>query len=370
MRPNIPEAGAFTRARILAGVLIAIGVAGWAAVYHLYLGQTGFGGMLLFYLFISAVAVFYIASAVFGPRFTHLPVAERRVVAIIPAFNEEPELLRNAILAMANASRPPDEIHVMDDGSSPAVQPFNHPLVTWHRQANAGKRHAQAAVLGKLNRNDVQFILTVDSDSVLHPRALEHMLRAMSKPKVMGVTGLVLVRNWHDNILTRAQDLDIGTSCLLVRTSRSIFGAVSPTSGALALYRSEILFDNLDDYVASGTNGDDRRLSLYSLLRGHVVTVNEACVDTAMPTGTKGLFRQRMRWGKSGWQSLPFEITNLGLVPLIFRVYALALAVLLPLLYGYILLVTALSGNALAVALAVAATMIIRYGQTSIYSMT
>ncbi|MEV8636271.1 glycosyltransferase family A protein [Streptosporangium sp. NPDC051023] len=39
-------------------------------------------------------------------------------MAIIPAYNETTEALNSTIVGLLNSSRPPDEIHVVDDGSS------------------------------------------------------------------------------------------------------------------------------------------------------------------------------------------------------------------------------------------------------------
>ncbi len=372
---------------MVAALAITTAVAAWALTYHLYLGHTGFGFMLLFYVFVAAMVVFYMVSAVLSGNYSRKPVAPGRMIAVIASYNETDEALHATIAGLLNSVRPPDEIHVMDDGSATWSTPYDHPRVVWHQQSNMGKRHAQANVLRWI-RDQVaaglaempDFIYTGDSDSVVERHATDQLLRAFSDPAVQGTTGLILVRNRTDNVLTCAQDLDIGTSCLLVRTSRSVLGAVSPTSGAMAMYRAAVLFDNLDDYVESGTNGDDRRLSLYSLVRrvrlpsgkvvnGKVVAVNTAHVYTDMPPKAGDLWRQRLRWGKSGWQSLPFEITNLPFVPLAFRLYALALAVVLPIMYAWVGVSIVMGGHYQVLLIALAASMVIRYGETSLYAM-
>lgn len=405
---------------MVAALAITAAVAAWALTYHLYLGHTGFGFMLVFYVFVAAMVVFYMASAALSGNYSRRPVAPGRMIAVIASYNETDEALHATIRGLLNSVRPPDQIHVMDDGSTTWATPYDDPRVIWHRQANMGKRYAQANVL-RYVRDQVaagrevlpDFIYTGDSDSVVDPHATDQLLRAFSDPAVQGTTGLILVRNRTGNVLagpgraegdrpgaatraaravwlalrtrganalTCAQDLDIGTSCLLVRTSRSVLGAVSPTSGAMAMYRAPVLLDNLDDYVNSGTNGDDRRLSLYSLVRqvrlpngkivnGRVVAVNTAHVYTDMPVRPGDLWRQRLRWGKSGWQSLPFEITNLSFVPLAFRLYALALAVVLPIMYVWVAVSVAVGGHYGVLFVALAASMVIRYGETSLYAM-
>lgn len=354
--------------RLVACVFGAVGVAVWAATYHLAIGDSDRRFLTGVYLFNAALIVFYISSLEVNGHWTKRRVATGRVVAIVPAYEEEPHLLRAAIGALLRQTYPIDEIHVMDDGSTQyPVQPFHHPKIIWHRQPNGGKREAQAGVLKKLRREDWDFILTVDSDSVPGDDALEHLMRAMSKRRVMAATGLILTRNFRDNWLTRVSDLNIGTSCLMIRSSRSVLGAVETTSGALALYRAGVVFDNLSDYVKSGTNGDDRRLTMYALLRGDVVVVNDAVVHSAMPETLKGLFKQRLRWGKSSWQALPFATVNLDWKKLFFPLLAVTQWIMLPVLF-----VMSLSGHFAHVQgkyywAALGSYMVIRYAETAQY---
>ncbi|WP_128803685.1 MULTISPECIES: glycosyltransferase [unclassified Streptomyces] len=356
--------------RLTACALGAVGVAAWAATYHLALGDTDRKFLTGLYLFDAALIVFYIASLEMNAHWTKRRVATGRVVAIVPAYEEEPELLRAALDALLRQTYPIDEIHVMDDGSvTQPVQPFHHPKIHWHRQANGGKRHAQAGVMQKLRRQDWDFILTVDSDSVPGDDALEHLMRAMSKRRVMAATGLILTRNFKDNWITRISDINIGTSCLMIRSSRSVLGAVETTSGALALYRAAVVFDNLDDYVSSGTNGDDRRLTMYALLRGDVVVVNEAVVHSAMPDNLRGLFKQRLRWGKSSWQALPFAVINLEPKKLLFPLLAVTQWIMLPVLLTMSASGIAFRPQPLYLGIAFASYLAIRYAETAQYML-
>lgn len=244
---------------------------------------------------------------------------EARVYGLIPAFNEEPELLNQTIRSILNQSVEVTEIHVVDDGSTPPVVPFDHPKVVWHRQENKGKRHAQACALTTIDPIDVDFILTVDSDSVLEEHALEKLLLSFEKDEeVMGCTGFVLTRNFRKNLITRLSDLNIGISCLVTRPSRSLTGSLETTSGALSLYKKEILFDHLPHYLTSGTYSDDRQLCLYSAIRGKAIGIQEAIVYSNMPEQFSGLLKQRLRWGKGGWKYFPYQVSHLSLVDLIF----------------------------------------------------
>lgn len=293
--------------------------------------------LFVFYFVVVSATFCIMLAGLFWRTFTDRKVASGRVLAIVPVFNEEPELYTAAIWSLINQTRPPDMIHVIDDGSARPLVEFEHPLVVWHCQENAGKRHAQAVALNQYSPNRWDFILTVDSDSVCDPDALEHLLRSMSDPRVQAATGMILVRNWRTNLLTRLTDINVVSSCLMFRMFRSWFGIVTPTSGALALYRASLVYDNLDDYLTSGTAGDDRRLSFYALLRGRVVGVHEAVVETKLPDrwfGSGGVFNQRMRWSKSAWLGIPFVLTNLRAFPTIMYMYPLMFALMWPVVVG------------------------------------
>ncbi|MDQ0382643.1 glycosyltransferase family 2 protein [Amycolatopsis thermophila] len=324
---------------LLACVVSVLAATAWTTYYHFVWGHSEPTSVTFwFYTVATAIMIYYLGAAVIGRKFTHLPVAKGWVVAIVPTYNEEAELLRRTVMALVQQTRPPDEIHVVDDGSAVPVEPFHHPLVTWHRQTNQGKRHAQANVLNKLDRRKVDYIVTVDSDSVLDKHALAHVLRAMSNDRIQAATGLTLVENRHRNLLTRIVDLEMVTWCMVTRVARSILGAVAPTSGILAIYRADLVYDNLEDYVTSGTAGDDRRLTHYALLRGQVVAVNEALVHSALPEHLGQMWRQRVRWFKSYWRYVGWEIEHFPLIPLLFRAYGMIFTLVSPLVYAWVLI--------------------------------
>ncbi|MEU7721666.1 glycosyltransferase family 2 protein [Streptomyces tibetensis] len=320
-------------------VAATLAATAWTLIYHFYWSTQPWGTALVFYCAVTAVLIYSLAAVIKGRSFTHLPAHEGRVLAIVPAYNEPSEALHKTVWALINQVRPPDAIHVVDDGSRIPVVPFDHPLVTWHRQDNAGKREAQANVLRTVDPSTYDLIMTVDSDSVVHRMGLWHCLKAMSDVRVQACTGLTLVSNYTHSLLTRVIDLEIVTWCLVTRMARSQVGAVAPTSGILAVYRKELVLENLDDYVTSGTAGDDRRLTHYALQRGQVVAVNEAWVYSSMPTDINELFTQRVRWFKSYWRYVGWELTNFSAAPLFFRLYGLVVTATMPILYVWVLFV-------------------------------
>jgi cellulose synthase/poly-beta-1,6-N-acetylglucosamine synthase-like glycosyltransferase len=307
--------------------------------------QTGGFFLAGFFGVIGLMITYFLLSGIHWRTFSHLPAAHGRVLCIVPVYNEAPELVHATVKALLRQTILPDVIHVVDDGSQHPLETFDDPLVHWHRQENAGKREAQAYALQMYDPADWDFILTVDSDSVCDDDALEELLKSMSDDRVQAATGMIFVRNWSTNLLTRFTDINVVTSVLLFRMARSILGIVSPTSGALALYRADVVYDNLDDYLTSGTAGDDRRLSFYAMLRGQVVGVNEAVVSTQLPDQWSDCFHQRLRWSKSAWLGAPFVWTNMRWLMIFFYTFPLVFLLLWPVAIAVLTTLWIVDGN-------------------------
>jgi len=330
--------------------------------------------LLIGYWYVGAfVIAACVVSFVVGRRYLKNPLAEGRVLCIVPAYNERPEGLRGTVIALLRQTISVD-IVVIDDGSQiPVVPSVTHPRVTWLRQDNVGKRGAQVAVLRRFDRDDYQFVLTVDSDSEPFPDACEQLLRALHNPKIQAATGMIYIRNHRDSWVSMAADLDIGTSCVMMRASRSMLGALETTSGALALYRSSLLYDHLDAYSVECGTGDDRWLALRALRRGEVVAVAEALVETDMPITLRGTYKQRLRWSRSWWWMIPYVFKFLHGKQLASPFYGITQLLVTPLMTTYIVMATALSMGTRYVhhwyvlLVYASAYVVVRYGLSALY---
>jgi hyaluronan synthase len=331
------------------GWVVAAAVLAVLVVYRVWTYNTyGITYAAIYFTAVSgAVVLMFVLAARGFDRLDGAPPVPGRIVAVIPTYNEDNNALHAAVRSLLNSTIVPDEIHIIDDGSLDPVVPFTDPRVTWHRQDNEGKRAAQTSVLRHYSPDQVDFIVTVDSDSHVAPTAIEDALRAFNDPQVMAVTSVVLIRNRADSLLALLSDMEIVTGVFTVRRGRAAVGAVTPTSGAFSIYRSAPVLDNLDDYVASGTFSDDRRLAHYCLLRGKVVSVNGAVVDTDMPTTYRGIWRQRVRWYKGYWKYLGWEAAHLNGWALRWRYLSTLSAAVFPLALAWVCLVMPLTGRPL-----------------------
>ena len=299
--------------------------------------------MQVFWILGYALNMLGMIVFVFSKRLRNLwwektPIAKGKVICVIPSYNEALENLRDCIHSILNQTVEVGLIYVVDDGSKiPIHLPEfeHHPRVKLITQANAGKRGAQAAVLRDLDPEEYPFLLTVDSDSVLAPDALEYMLREMSYCEIKACTASILALNYDANILTKMQEMNYGMSISVSRSSSKVLGFVVTTSGACALYRSEIICFHLDDYLENEKTamGDDNRMAIYCQMEGRVVCVPEAVAYTEVPEKLKVIWKQRKRWEIAAWAALPHTIVNLGLKKSLYLLQVLISAILMPLLF-------------------------------------
>jgi hyaluronan synthase len=346
-------------------VLVAVTV----VVHH----QTDNWVLLGYWYLGASVIVGCLVAFLVGRRYLASPPAPGKILCIVPAYNEDEVGLNRTVRALLQQTVEVD-IVVIDDGSAVPVTPsVRHPRVTWLRQANTGKRGAQVAVLRRFTPDQYQFVLTVDSDSEPYPDACEQLLRAMSNPNIQAATGMIYIRNHRESWVSMAADLDIGTSCVMMRASRSMLGALETTSGALAIYRSQLLYDHLEAYSVECGTGDDRWLSLRALRRGQVVAVAEALVETEMPSTLMGTYKQRLRWARSWWWMIPYVFKFLRGRQIVSPLYGMTQLLVTPLMMLYIIGATLLSfGHRYAhhwtiLLLYVIAYTAVRYGLSALY---
>jgi hyaluronan synthase len=106
-------------------------------------------------------------------------------------------------------------------------------------------------------------------------------------------------------------------------------------------------------------------------MRGQVVGVMEAGVETDMPPTLKGTFRQRLRWARSWWWMLPFVFTRLTAKQLISPVYGLMQLLVTPMMLGWIFLLflqNGFNGRSVGVTLFYLINyLVVRYSTATLY---
>jgi hyaluronan synthase len=260
------------------------------------------------------------------------PRAQRRldgmqVTVVIPLYNEDPGVVDRVLYALSRQTRLPDRIEVVDDGSTIDYTAVHRhwqvtgPELSWRRQANAGKKHAQALAFRANAEADI--FVTIDSDTALEDHALEEGLKPFADPRVQSVAGIEIAANPQANWLTRTAS----TRSLFFQVTacgvQSAFGEILVNRGAFALYRAGLLRDIVDAYTAETflgmpvMLGDDAALTLFARGRGRTVQQSSAFAFTMYPETLSHHFRQWIRWMRATlirdcWRLRYLPLTSYG----------------------------------------------------------
>ncbi|WP_141917556.1 glycosyltransferase family 2 protein [Klugiella xanthotipulae] len=244
------------------------------------------------------------------------------VVALVPAYNEDPAMLVRCLRGFLEQTRRPDAVVVIDDGSTSSDYRevrdwFARACAevgvrgSWERQPNRGKRAAQIA--GVEVEPGADIYITVDSDSILDRHAVEQALYPFADPEVQSVAGVILTTNVSTNLLTRMMDVYCLGIQLFERSAFSRLGSVMVNSGGCAFYRGDVIRENISTYLGETLFrrpvhfSDDSMLTLFALLRGRAVQQPTAFAFTLMPDRFSHHRRQQVRWMRgsfirSGWR--------------------------------------------------------------------
>jgi hyaluronan synthase len=250
-----------------------------------------------------------------------------RVTVVMPLYNEDPRVVDRALYALSRQTRLPDRIEVVDDGSTidyTAVRTHwqtTGPELSWWRQDNAGKKHAQALAFRSDTEADI--FVTIDSDTALEGHALEEGLKPFADPRVQSVAGMEIAANPEANWLTRTASTRSLFFQITACGVQSAFGEVLVNRGAFALYRGGLLRDIADAYTAETflgmpvLLGDDAALTMFARGRGRTVQQPSAFAFTMYPETLSHHFRQWVRWMRATlirdcWRLRYLPLTSYG----------------------------------------------------------
>jgi hyaluronan synthase len=303
------------RLRLGGGILVVLVL--WGGYRYISLDRElhKHAGEALVWTMLFLVSAQQFVLSWFDKPFSVTPVQQAKldrltVTVNVPVWNEDPAVLDRVLYALFSQSRLPNYVQVVDDGSTAAdyseVRTYwelRHPPdvhFSWIRYIpNQGKRHAQATTFSRLP-GDV--FITLDSDTTLDRRAIEEGLKPFAVRKVMSVAGVEVAMNAHANLLTRISSVRQIAWQYTQCSALSVAGNVLVNRGTFALYRAELLRDNLDAYVTETFLGrpvsfsDDSLLTLYALERGRAVQQATAFQMPMYPDNIGHALRQWIRW--------------------------------------------------------------------------
>lgn len=323
-------------APVVVMTFLAIGAWTLYRVFSLDRAFHGHDASALLWTALFVAAGHQIALAWFDKPFTvtlaqQVRLDQLRVTVNVPLYNEDPAVIDRTIYALFRQSRLPNRIQVVDDGSTsgdyaeirdywrahaPSGVEFS-----WIRTRNGGKRHAQAVTFYDDYQADV--FGTLDSDTALARNAIEEALKPFADPRVQSVAGVEVAYNAHANLLTKVSSIrqiawQMTQCCVL-----SMAGNVLVNRGTFAMYRADVVRDNLALYLGETFLGkqvkysDDSLLTLFALKRGRTVQQLTAFQLPMYPDNVSHALRQWIRWMRGStirnfWRLRYLPVTSYG----------------------------------------------------------
>jgi hyaluronan synthase len=263
------------------------------------------------YLLLLVAYTIYLFALLFlhdlSPR-TYPRYGGEKIAVVIPCFNEDPDLVEESIRTVLGGEGR-KQVIVIDDGSTNGVQTrlrelaAELPLTLHEFPENRGKREALHHAVTLMLDDDVDFVVTIDSDTVLEGDALVRVVEPLLCPEIGAATGNVLLLNERQNVLTRMVGTYYWVGLNIYKQAQSVIRSVVCCSGCLAAYRASLLREMIDEFAGQRflgepcTHSEDRHLTNLVLKRGYdVVYVAEAVSWTETPATVRGFLRQQRRW--------------------------------------------------------------------------
>jgi cellulose synthase/poly-beta-1,6-N-acetylglucosamine synthase-like glycosyltransferase len=245
------------------------------------------------------------------------------IAVLIPCFNEEPGLAERSIRSVFAAAGK-KQVIVIDDGSTNGVSSRLRELaaelpMTLHVfPENRGKREALHYAVTHLLDNEIEYVVTIDSDTVVDDQAFALVCAPLSVEGIGAATGNVLLLNEKRNLVTRAVGAYYWIGLQIHKQAQSVIRSVVCCSGCLSAYRADLLREVIDEFAAQVflgekcTHSEDRHLTNLVLRRRlGVVYVPEAVSWTETPFTVGSFAKQQMRW-KRGYVRESFLTLSYG----------------------------------------------------------
>lgn len=274
--------------------------------FLLALDRAGFLAMFWHALFIEIPrfllpgVLIALATLVRPPRAVAEAPSVAGVTVLLPGHNEA-DRLEIAVRSMRLQSRPPDQIIVVDDGSSDGMGALARRLkaeglidLALSTRLRAGK--SAAANLG-LRYATGEIVVIADVDTTYDDDAFARLLEPFADPSCGAVAGNLGVRNWAASLTTRWQTVQYLESISLGRRVTDMLGILYIVSGAFGAFRRAALTQVGGWDVGPGEDAD---ITVKVRQAGwRVRFAPEAWALTDVPDRLPALVRQRLRWNRS-----------------------------------------------------------------------
>jgi hyaluronan synthase len=264
------------------------------------------------------------------------------VSVLLPCYNEGSHVY-DTVVSINDSDYPRDklEIIVTDDCSVDDSHDWilkaaaEFPNVTaCKNEQNEGKTHT---ILNALAKSKAEIVIIVDSDTLLHKRAIRELMACLADPRLGAAGGPASVRNPNDNALTNFQVFLYYLGFQLGKSIENMTRTVGVIGGYLFAIRREIFEDIRPDLEARNwwgvkvKDGEDRFITHNILMRGHGTYMDMSAVCwTTVPNTFEKYWGQQLRWRRTTIRDFFFTLRRIPLHGMKLGLMALYVYVLTP----------------------------------------
>ncbi len=258
-----------------------------------------------------------LALAIDGVRHRRAPRPAPRhdtVSVVIPASNDVANILQT-VTNVRNCTVAPCEVIVVDDGSTDGTaeilaearrQGLVDLVITHARRAgkSAACNHAARFASG-------DFLLFLDSDTLVRPDSVAALLAAFASPSIAAATGNLAPSNKDESLTTSVQAIEYLVSITGGRSFLEAFGANACCAGAFTMFRASV-FHGIGGFDVG--SGEDLEITLRLRKLGYGIKfVPSALAFVEVPRSVGRLLAQRARWDRDALAIRLFRYRQLAL---------------------------------------------------------
>lgn len=222
------------------------------------------------------------------------------VTILIPVYNAMNSINKTIESILCQKYCGKINIIVVDDGSTDKsleiLRKLNQKsLITLLERKHKGKSYALNEGLKHVK---TEYVITVDSDTILHPLAIQCIMNKIvnSKKDVVATAGSIFVQNDKESFVTKLQQWDYTLGIFGVKLYQGNYDSTLVAQGAFSAYKTKAIkeLNGWQDCV-----GEDIVLTWSLLTKGYKVNfAKNAIAFTESPKTFKLLFKQRKRWAR------------------------------------------------------------------------
>jgi hyaluronan synthase len=188
-------------------------------------------------------------------------------------------------------------------------------------QKHGGKRRSMSTgfqfslLENSIYNKNIEAIFCTDSDTIIEETCTDEMFSYFSDQNIGAICGNLSIYNKYDSVITFLTSIRYWYAFNLERAYQSLTGSVLCVSGPIGMYKLRDIQQILKDwreqtFLGKLCNyGDDRHLTNKILSLGKkVIYTHLACASTETPNNFYRFFKQQIRWNKSAFREIFWNI--------------------------------------------------------------